>query len=348
MKSMKNKSIILCLTGCMFALSACTDDRHEPEATSTDNAISFSAMVPKGSRGAATTTASIKDFVVYAFTEGAMLMDGVKVTREGGSWTYSPAAYWPVEPVNFYAYSPEITTSTDISGNGGGHIPGYLNNYNVDLLYAVRKDVMQQAAPVSLNFRHALSDVRMMLSSTNPRIKVVVSYISLKNVYREGSFDFPQASTLASTPDVVGSWSDLKSLSEMITFAIIGSEDRVELTPQPTDYTINNLDHSYVIPQPLIDVQLSPDGYSGTYIEVDCEIFDTATGTKLWPNTKTPEYMLVPETETGRIVYPATSDQVKAYLPGHAYIYNIQINNPDVLDMIEFDVTVDDFTLDQM
>ncbi len=344
---MKKELLILGLTGCMIALPACSekDDAHAP---SDSNAISLSAVVPNGSRGASTTTATIKDFIVYAFTEGSRLMDGVKVTREGGSWTYSPTAYWPVNPVNFYAYSPEISIATDITGEGGGHIPGYLNNYNVDLLYSVRKDVVQQAAPVSLNFRHALSKVSMMLSSTNPRIKVVVSYISLKNVYREGSFDFPQESTLASTPDVVGSWTNLKSLTDMVTFAIIGNEDRVELTPQPTDYTLETLDCSYVIPQPLTDVELSASGYSGTYIEVDCEIFDTATGAKLWPNAKTPDYMLVQQTETGRIVYPASSDKVKAYLPGHAYVYNIQINNPDVLDKIEFDVTVDDYTIDQM
>lgn len=344
---MKNELFILCLTGCMVALPACTE-KDDIESLPTDNVISLSAVVPNGSRSAATTTATIKDFVVYAFTEGSMLMDGVKVTRQGGAWTYSPAAYWPVEAVNFYAYSPEIKTATDITGNGGGHIPGYLNNYNVDLLYAVRKDVVQQAAPVALNFRHALSKVSMMLSSSNPRIKVRVSYISAKNLYREGSFNFPQASTLASTPDIVGSWTELKSQADMITFAIIGDEDRVELTPQPTDYTLSNLDCSYVIPQPLLDVELSTGGYSGNYIEVDCEIFDTATGAKLWPNKNTPEYMLVPETQTGRIVYPLTSDQVKAYLPGHAYIYNIQINNPDVLDMIEFDVTVDDYIIDSI
>ena len=344
---MKTGLIILVLAGCFMALPVCTE-KDEIKATADSNAISLSAVVPNGSRSAATTTATINDFIVYAFTENSMLMDGVKVTRQGGSWTYSPPAYWPVNPVNFYAYSPEIDLSTDITGEGGGHIPGYLNNYNVDLLYAVRKDVAQQAAPVSLNFRHALSKVSMMLSSTNPRLKVVVSYISLKNVYREGSFNFPQASTLASTPDVVGSWTNLKSLSDMITFSIISNEDRVELTPLPTDYTLNNLDYSYVIPQPLTDVQLSDAGYSGTYIEVDCEIFDSATGAKLWPNSKTPNYMLVAQTETGRIVYPASSDLVKAYLPGHAYIYNIQINNPDVLDMIEFDVTMDDYTIDQM
>lgn len=344
---MKNTLLLIGMAGLIISLSGCTENDRAHDAVS-DNVIGLSAVVPNGTRGASTTTATIRDFVVYAFTEGSMLMDGVTVTRQGSEWTYSPAAYWPVNPVSFYAYSPQLDTAADISGNGEGHIPGYLNNYNVDLLYAVRKDVMQQAAPVSLNFRHALSKVSIMLSSANPRIKVMVSYISLKNMYREGNFDFPQASTLASAPDVAGSWTNLKSLNDMMTFAIIGTEDRVELTPQPTDYTLGNLDSSYVIPQPLTDVQLSGTGYSGSYIEVDCEIFDTATGAKLWPNANTPAYMLVPQTETGRIVYPAGSGQVKAYLPGHAYIYNIQINNPAVLDRIEFDVTVDEYSVDQM
>ena len=103
-----------------------------------------------------------------------------------------------------------------------------------------------------------------------------------------------------------------------------------------------------MIPQPLTDVQLSENGYAGTYIEVDCEIFDSTTGAKLWPNANTPSYMLVPHTETGRIIYRASSANVKEYQPGHAYIYNISINNPNVLDKIEFDVTVDDYSIDQM
>lgn len=344
---MKAQLLLLVFVGSCIALPACTEN-SEKDTPVDQNAISLSAVVPNGSRSASTSTASIKDFIVYAFTEGSTLMDGVKVTREGGTWTYAPEAYWPVNPVNFYAYSPDISSTTSITGNGGGNIPGYINDGKVDLLYSVKKDVAQQAAPVSLNFRHALSKVSILLSSKNPRIKVTVSYIALKNIYLEGSFTFPQASTLASTPDVVGSWSNLKRLSDCMTFAIIGDEDKVDLTPQPTDYTLTNLDCSYVIPQPLTDVQLSSAGYSGNYIEIDCEIFDTATGAVLWPNSHTPDYMLVPHTETGRIVYPATSDVVKALLPGHAYIYNIEINNPDVLDKIEFDVTVDEFSIDQI
>lgn len=59
-------------------------------------------------------------------------------------------------------------------------------------------------------------------------------------------------------------------------------------------------------------------------------------------------YTPVQETECGRIVYPTTSETVKTWEAGHAYIYNIDINNPDVLDKIEFDVTVDDFSIDQI
>lgn len=344
---MKKEFIILGLVACMGVFGGCSDNEI-PQRGADSRIISLSAVVPNVSRGASTTTASIKDFIVYAFTGGSVLMDGVKVTREGASWVYSPEAYWPVTPVNFYAFSPEINITADITGEGGGHIPGYVNDGKKDLLYSVRTNVAQQAAPVSLNFRHALSKVSILMSSTNQRINVAVSYISLKNIYYKGSFTFPSSSTLASAPDVIGSWSELQGKTEMMTFAVIGQEDVIELTPVPTDYTLTNLDCSYVIPQPLTDVQLSENGYAGTYIEVDCEIFDSATGAKLWPNANTPSYMLVPHTETGRIIYPASSANVKEYQPGHAYIYNISINNPDVLDKIEFDVTVDDYSIDQM
>lgn len=344
----KTKSCIFGIICCVAVLPACTET-GETENLTDDSIISLSATVPHNvSRGASTTTATIKDFIVYAFTDGAVLINGAKVTRDGGMWTYSPEAYWPVNPVNFYAYSPEINVNTDISNDDGSSIPGYLNDGSTDLLYSVLKNVSQQAAPVLLNFRHALSKVNILLSSTNSRIRVSVSYVSITNIYRQGSFYFPQASTLASTPDVVGSWSNLKLPSNYISFAIISESDQVDLNPQPTDLTINNLDCNYIIPQPLIDVQLSDSGYSGNYIEIDCIIYDSASGAVLWPNSHTPDYMLVPHTNTGRIVFPATSDKVKEYKLGHAYIYNIQINNPDVLDKIEFGVTVDEYSIDEM
>ncbi len=343
---MKNKYLTFALVSASIAFTACTNDSDAPRAIGTG--ISFSATVPNGTRSEPTTTASMKEFVVYAFTEGDTLMNGVKVIRTGGSWTYSPETYWPVSPVNFYAFSPDISGSPDIEGMDGGNIPDYLNPGNVDLLYSVKANVMQQAAPVLLNFRHALSRVSVLLSSTNQRITVRVSSVSLCNFYMQGTFNFPAESTLASTPDVVGNWTLLKSIGKNLLFYAPTADDEVILSHIPTDYTVNNVNYSYVIPQPLMQLDFAESNYTGNYIQVDCAIFDTATGAKLWPNTKTPGYMLVPQTQFGRIVYPVMTDEITAWKPGHAYIYNIGINNPDVLDKIEFDVTVDDYSIDEV
>jgi len=342
----KNKYLIFALALASIALAACTSDTDEPRAIG--NGISFSATVPNSARAVPTTTATIKEFVVYAFTEGNTLMNGVKVTRTGGLWTYSPETYWPVSPVNFYAFSPDISNSPDIEGMDGGNIPDYLNPGNVDLLYSVKVHVIQQAAPVLLNFRHALSRVSVLLSSTNQRITVKVSSVSLCNFYMQGTFNFPAESTLASTPDVAGNWTLLKNIGKNLLFYAPTTDDEVILSHIPTDYTINNVNYSYVIPQPLKKLDFAESNYTGNYIQVDCAIFDAVTGAKLWPNTKTPDYMLVPHTQLGRIVYPVTTDEITAWQPGHAYIYNIGINNPNVLDKIEFDVAVDDYSIDEI
>ena len=138
----------------------------------------FSAVAPKvASRGDVTTTATIQNFAVTAYANRKILMDNVNVNRDGSRWTYSPAAYWPDVPVNFYAISPaDISASPDITGDGSGtaSINKYNNPGNVDLLYAVNYGEIQTAAPVMINFRHALSKVDVLLSSANSGIIVKV------------------------------------------------------------------------------------------------------------------------------------------------------------------------------
>lgn len=344
---MKTQLLSLCIFLSVLAMTGCSDD-DAPINPAEGDAIRFSAVISNRSRSTPTTTATIKQFTVYAFTQTNMLMDSVTVNRDGGSWTYSPEIYWPTSPVNFYALSPAIKAKPDIPDADGGHIPGYLCDGTTDLLYATRINVMQQAAPVELNFRHALANVSVFLSSNNPRIQVKVHHIVLNNIYLQGTFDFPQQSTLASAPQVIGKWSMLRNLNKMLLFYAIATDEIVTLTPEPTNYSTGNLNTGFVIPQTLTGVSLDNGIYTGSYIAVECEIFDTATGAKLWPNSSTPDYMLVPETDCGRIVYSTTSAEVNEWLPGHAYNYNISINNPDVLDKIEFEVNVDDFNINEI
>lgn len=334
---------LLSLTTLLLATNACSDN-EAPAEMNESHAISFNAVASKQPRSAATTTASLKKFIVYAFTGSKPLIEGVTVSRNGGLWTYSPIAYWPETPVNFYAFSPDISDSPQISGIGGGNsIPDFANYGDIDLLYAVNIGEYEKPTPVAINFRHAFSKVDVMLSSSNVDIKVKVSYMSLCNIYRTGTFNFPQATTSPDNLDAVGSWSDLKQMSKVITFMIMGHEDQVTLTTHPVNLTDTTMQIQYFLPQPLSKVELAGNDYVGSYIQVDCEIFDTSSGAKLWPKASTPSYMLVPETELGRLVFPLATTNVQEWKMGHSYVYNIEINNPSVLDAIEFEPTVDEY-----
>ncbi len=129
-------------------------------------------------------------------------------------------------------------------------------------------------------------------------------------------------------------------------FYAIGEEDFVNLTTTPVDITENNLNMSFFLPQPLTKLEFDGSNYTGSYIEVDCEIFDVASGARIWPTASTPPSQLVDESPTGRLIFPMTSSAVSDWKIGHAYIYNIKIDNPTVLQPIDFNVTVDDYTLE--
>ena len=70
-------------------LSSCSkDDDNTPDVPRpSKEAISFNVTVPKAARGV-TTTSSINDFSVWAFTGNELFMNNVKVNREGSVWNY--------------------------------------------------------------------------------------------------------------------------------------------------------------------------------------------------------------------------------------------------------------------
>lgn len=273
-------------------------------------------------------------------------MERVVVRRNGSSWTYTPTMYWPDTPVNFYAYSPNITNSPNVGDDAIGDIPDYTCDGQTDLLYAVNIGETSKASPVNINFRHALSKASIMLSSSNEAIRVNVRHVVLHGLNHTGTFYYPDATTSQSMHQNVGHWEDLKLRSPLMIFYAIGEEDFVNLTTTPVDITENNLNMSFFLPQPLTKLEFDGSNYTGSYIEVDCEIFDVASGARIWPTASTPPSQLVDESPAGRLIFPMTSSAVSDWKIGHAYIYNIKIDNPTVLQPIDFNVTVDDYTLE--
>ena len=348
---MKVRNLAKGMAYSMFAimLSSCSSNEESSQDPVDPSVIRFNAIATRSSRAAVTTTANIKEFAVTAYTDGKMLMDNVLVTRNGSEWTYSPTAYWPDTPVNFYAISPDMSNSADIEGasTGTASISSYKNPGNVDLLYAVNMGEIQRGAPVNINFRHALSKVNVTLSSSNSTITVKINKVMIGNVYTKGSFFYPRATTLPGG-DAAGYWHNQSELDNIQLFAATGTSGNLALTPEATDLGELNPggNPDFFIPQELgrLAYDAGNKAFSGSYIAVDCEIFDKATGGKLFPGSRTPSYLLVGTTGCGRIMYPVTGGSVTEWKPGCSYIYNITIDNPSVLfDGIEFGVTVDEF-----
>lgn len=343
------KALSLILASIVGAGITCScSDKDIVEEHDMGNTISFGALVPSVTRSAATTTSTISSFHVYAFTAGKPYMENVTVSRNGATWTYSPVMYWPETPVNFYAYSPDIPDSPDADHTGLNSIVNYTNQGNVDLLYAVNVGQIAKSTPVMMNFRHAMSKVNVRLSSSNPMITVKVYNVSLLDVDYKGSFTFPSTSTAAGSEQGVGHWSNLNSPINILTFYSLSPDEALTLTNTPVDVTEKNLEMDYMLPQPLENVDFNGSEFTGNAVQVDCEIFDASSGAKIWPRQDTPDYLLVPQTSYGRLVYPLTTSDLNEWKIGCSYIYNIKINNPNVLKPIDFNVTVDEFNIENI
>lgn len=358
---MKTLSFSLILCAGSLALASCssnTDTPDVPAPRQEAGKIAFSAGVNRNdSRAEATTTNTIKQFQVYAFTDKKPILDNVVVNRVGtsNSWTYDYPQYWPASPVNFYAISPVLDSVPAVSVDAGGYgtIPGYLDSWGqTDLLYAVAMNEVESGTPVNLNFRHALSKVNVLLSCVNSNINVNVANIQLANIYMKGTFHFPYADTTGDTFDVpenTGYWDALSEPTSPFLFMAQTAGDVQTLTSTPTDYAKLMIDNNFFIPQTLRKVTLQGDELLGEYIEVDCTITDKDTGTAIWPNDNTPSYLKVntwtPEgsVERGRLIFPLAKGEVGSWLPGHAYIYNIVVNDIEMLNKIAFTVTVDNY-----
>jgi hypothetical protein len=163
------------------------------------------------------TASSIRSFAVnahYGDTWGVadnFLLQGITVYRgEGGgnSWTYSPQAYFPTTnegDVEFFAYSPSgsgnvtgggLKAATDATQTIAYEVPvptGAATSQE-DLLVAYRKveynsgNSAYPGTEVSLQFHHALSRILVAASSSlGQEVPVVITSLSLKNLYSAGS-----------------------------------------------------------------------------------------------------------------------------------------------------------------
>lgn len=284
--------------------------------------------------------------------------------------------YWPKDGyLDFYAVKGE-----DMTWSAFSQLPTISFTQqedvdkHIDLVYAAATGKNKSAnstSGVSLNFRHALSQVVFKAKNLNDNIKVTITGVSVNNIYNSGVFTYP--ANFASTTDNVvdhtqnadnktftagsqGTWnytdkSNDKNYSVSgLSVVLSGSNDT------PTDVTSANKSgeefsenamlvhpNNYTMWNPTAASYKKPSEQTGAYFLLYCKIQNKGAESYIWGSANSSEeIVIVPASmnwEQGKkytYTFVFTADGTGGYDP-----------DPDeptpVLVPIKVNVTVDDF-----
>ena len=293
---MKSKYLAVALSA--VALTACNND--EVMEVNQGRGISFQVATEASTRAQATTTNTITEFKVWGFTgdPAQTLMNGIKVSKSDGKWSYGDVIFWPESDVDFYSVSPSDVTGVNITSSSQ-KITGFTVNTNqasqVDLLYAVNKGEKKEeheASDVNINFRHALSQIIFKAKNTNSNLKVSIKDVKVVNVVKGGDFTYPTSSTTTQntsesgtiTAGTQGTWTLLSTGNYKETYAAGTNAGGVELTTKNQVYDLTTTTGTgeskvytgalFLMPQELDPWNLKgkSDNNGGSYFLVNCQL----------------------------------------------------------------------------
>ncbi len=126
--------------------------------------------------------------------------DHIQRSGDGDSYTdVDGTRYWPQSgTLSFYAV---VDGDDKVQYNSSGNI--VVEDYEIkndvteqlDLMYAVTTDVSNTKDKVSLNFRHALSQICFKAENENPNVRITINSITVGNVYNKGTYTLLAEST---------------------------------------------------------------------------------------------------------------------------------------------------------
>jgi hypothetical protein len=239
-------------------------------------------------------------FTVYANFNGKTYIDGdaIVYNETGGKWeNTSGVRYWPNGPVSFYAH---VNAGTAFKGSTTATT---IENYTVptavanqkDLLYAVKT---QSEGPVTLNFRHALSQIVFQAKNTNENLYVEIDGVTICNLGNVNTFTYPTADTDDNIINHGGVEGTITYNDSWGTWAVLngGNTDypvTFTAVPVPGDGAVKSLTNTndtdkefssnamLLLPQTTTAWAPAPDNgtpekQDGTYFLVDCKIWNVA------------------------------------------------------------------------
>lgn len=329
------KSLFIVALGA-FALTSCSQDEVLDVQK---DAVQFSVVADKASRGEVTTTANIDNFTVTAFNvettgggdkvNGTTFMNLNKVELKDGKWVPGITKFWPTEgAINFYSYSPSDLTGVSVAAAAQTithTVPTTCGN-QIDILYALNTGLGKADGEVPVNFRHALAQIVFQAENSKSDLEVVIDGVRIVNIKESGVFTWPTVATVDpnySTGDTGadtelaskgwGTWaigSTYKSYPADITnTTLTGVQAATELTTDGNPLL--------VLPQEITSATVT-DNYMSieegkTFFAISCKIYsiEGTTKTIVWPSSE----------GYAEVVIPATTPDGNVWKQGRKYIY---------------------------
>lgn len=368
---MKGKKFFLVLSAMALAMGCSNDETIEVNG---EDRIDFSVTAGKLTRATATMTTSINAFKVWAITDNKTYMDGITVNKTNGKWTYSGTKFWPETSVDFFAVSPATPYSGTVTvDTTAKKIKDYVANGTEDLLYAMNAAEMKddhKNAPVSVNFRHALSQIVFKVKKTmTSSIDVSVQGIKVDGVANKSTLTWATATTGS---NMTGTDADTETGNTWGTWATPDGDAEYQAIDLTSAYSVTT-EASYLtsdegngalflMPQtlnPWLTTTNDTVKITGkARLLVNCKITDTASGITLWPKSGDYGEVAISLSNPNNDPYKGNGNTHDRWMQGKKYIYTLIFGegggydpNPDpddpkpepVLVPITFTVSVDNF-----
>lgn len=374
----KMKKYYFLAAGLLLMLGSCSQD-DIVEANLGADEIRFAAVTNGATRAADIYNPNPENmpasFQVSAMSQNKVYISDDKIEKQGSSWVNTTGTrYWPEDAVDFYAH---VNAGGAFRLNSGA--PTF-NNFSVapivesqvDLLYAVKTGQTKSETPVTLNFRHALSQIVFKARNESENIFVQIQGVRVMNVKGSGTYTFPTASTDpnlptagSTNPNNRGTWAltDTKADYE-VNFNLV---DVKGSKTNPTAVNLSDEEGTALMLMPQTTTAWDPEtapkpsvGNTNSYLLVDCVIYNVADGSAT-PLPGDNVCLWGKKEENGSYTTKELAIPVKfAWEEGKKYTYTLVFGNgnggynpdpedpdpedPDpVLVPISFEVTVDEF-----
>lgn len=294
------KSFLLAAALAAAVMTSCSKD--ETTGVNTGKGIAFNAFTNNMTRATGVDETTMGSFKVHALTlaEGFSFTDEVSSSDEGKTWKPTNTHYWPSDEnaeMHFYGYSPADLTgafksapTVEIDVNNletGNTVKGIAPKTHADeqadfvISYAKGTRQANEASGVTMNFKHALSQIVVQAKCSNANMKVEVVGVKIAGANGSGDLTLP-TDTKAETTLADNIWSTSTAASYMAGGKT--TKSIVTLTTENQDIMFSE-GGFMLLPQQLTawDETASE---NGAYISVLCRISQndgTGTFKQLFP-----------------------------------------------------------------